>query len=968
MCRVRQALLSRQATPAACRVTGRLDEGSGRKLRVPPEAKRVNGEARLLCPTSTAVRKTKMLARLLPPVLLVLWAASESGRCDVACPSYCVNSFAVFKPGEGNIRWIKGPDASSFVQIVQTVLNSRPSTTTVTIRIRGVDVSVPSNSKPMILEILKRHPDLAQIIIDFLQNRPFLPSKFTPGRGAADPHFFTPSFRPDSPGGSVVIPHPGPNVPHFPSNPSGPYIFPGAIPSFPGKPGFPSEMVTFKPVFPSVPGLPHIPQGPGILPDIPLPGGGFVPPDFMKPIPFPTVSQSVPPDILSYLELLVKNPDYFVPIYNILIKRGVQFPDITRPFNYNPGQMTTITMILRRLGAVVTTNPSGQITGFILFGRRYPLTNPVTTQVVVNGRRFTLPQDLTSLISFVQSNPQAFHQVLPILITIGARLQKSPTGEITAIVIGGRTFPVRSVAPVRVVIHGRTYTIPADLDVILKQPGNIGVGELIAAFQKLRIPVNVDPGTGNVIGIVMDGVPIPFPVIVRLRVNLGGRVYKIPSDLPAIVTYLQQHGMPANVLAFLYNQFGIIPVRDSNNVVIAISFNNRRYPVPRQPETVITIGGVRFTLPRDAPKLVNMLLVRRIPIEQFLIVIQQAGYKLIPGPDGVLHSVQKGFDVIELPVNIRLIVNINGVRYRVPQDLPRIVQVFQTIRNPSAIEQILISLRKMGVIVQRGAAQITLIFNGQHFSFTFTPGGRPPGGEMPVQPPGTTTIRVSINGRWFSLPDQISDMMTFVRSSGPMAIQLLVRTLRSQGITVNLTPNGADIVSIIIHGQVYPVQGDGRLPSGSGGIIDGRNVQVIIRGRTFMIPRDIGILRRSLPGFQYGELILALHRIGAMLEVDQRGNFYGMRIQGRLIKFAVIFRVNVMLDKSGHKYRVPLDLAELAQGLSSGRNWNWRIVRKCLMSCSVALLGHMAKQHFRDSHLHVRDFTSRWCRHGELWR
>ncbi|KAL1418226.1 hypothetical protein MTO96_026108 [Rhipicephalus appendiculatus] len=894
----------------------------------------VNGEARLLCPTSTAVRKTKMLARLLPPVLLVLWAASESGRCDVACPAYCVNSFAVFEPGNGHIRWIKGRDASSFVQIIQTVLNSAPSTTTVTIRIRGVDVSVPSSSRPMILEILKRHPDLAQIIIDFLRNRPFRPSGSTRGRGTTDASFFTPPFLPGNPGGSMVIPHPGPHeVPHFPNNPSGPIMFPGALPSFPGKPGFPSDVESLKPGFPIVPDFPNIPEGPANIP--------YEPPDSMKPLKFPTFTQTVPPDILSYLELLVKNPDYFVPIYNILIKRGVRFPDLTRPFSYviingkhvnlpgvvrafltiringqqfvlprdaprlatfitqNPGQMTTITMILRQLGAVVTTNPSGQITGFVLFGRRYPLTNPVKTQVVVNGRRFFLPQDLTSLISFVQSNPQTFHQVLPILITMGAHIQRSPTGEITTIVIGGRNFPVRSVAPVRIVIHGRTFTIPADLDVILKQPGNIGVGELLAALQKLRIPVKVDPTTGNVIGIVMDGVPIPFPVIVRLRVNLGGRVYKIPSDLPAIVTYLQQHGMPARVLAYLYSQFGIIPVRDSNNVVIAISFNDRRYPVPRQSETVITIGGSRFTLPRDAPKLVNMLLIRRIPIEQFLVVIQQAGYKLIPGPDGVLHNVQRGFDVIELPVNIRLIVNINGVRYRVPQDLPRIVQVFQTIRNPSAIEQILISLRKMGVIVQRGATQITLIFN-----------------------------------------DQIPDMMAFVRSSGPMAIQLLIRTLRSQGITVNMTPDGGDIVSIIIHGQIYHVKGDGRVPSGpGGGISDGRNVQVIIRGQTFMIPRDIGKLRRSLPGFQYGELIVALHRIGAMLEVDQRGNFYGMRIQGRLIKFAVIFRVNVMLDKSGHKYRVPLDLAELAQGLSSGRNWNWRIVRKVLYNSGIELRG-----------------------------
>ncbi|KAH6934897.1 hypothetical protein HPB50_001629 [Hyalomma asiaticum] len=861
--------------------SGLKPPASGRGLsadsREPSEEPSLNAEARLLCPTSTGVLKTKMLARLLPPVLLVLWAASESGRCDVPCPSYCVNSFAIFRPDDRRLRWIKGPDASSFVRIFQTVLNPGSSMTTVTVRIKGVDVRVPSNTKPMILEVLKRHPDLAQTIIDFLRNSPFFPSGRTPGGGVLEPSWLTPSVIPRNPGGNAVVPHP---------MPQGPIITPGIIPSFPEKPGFPSEVGTIKPELPMsrMPGLPAEPSIPGVTDN---PGGPRIPAE---------------PDIPS----------------PVLIRRGVRFPDVARPFNYviingqhvnlpsvvrvlftiringqpfvlprdaprlatfitqHPGQMTTITTILRQLGAVMTTNPS----------------------------------DLTSLISFVQSNPQSFHKVLPILITLGARPQKSPTGEIKTIVINGQDFPVRSVTPVRVVIHGRTYTIPADLDTILNQPGNIGVGELIGAFQKLRIPVKVDPATGNVVGVVMD-------------------VYKIPSELPAIVTYLQQHGMPAKVLSLLYNQFGIIPVRDSNNAVIAILFNDRRYPVQRQPDTAINIGGSHFTLPRDEPKLVRMLQDNRVPIEQFLTVIQQAGYKLHTGSRWRSSQRPKGFDVIELPVNIRLIVNINGVRYRVPKDLPRIVQVFRTINNPSSIEEILVSLRKMGVIVQRGAALLLP-------DHSWRPRVR--------RRNARASTRNDDHSREYQrplvlAPDQIPDMMTFVRSSGPTAIQLLIRTLRSQGITVNMTPDGGDIVSIIILGQVYPVQGTGQAPPVAGGISDGRNVQVVIRGKTFMIPRDIGILRRSLPGFQYGELILALHRIGAMLEVDQRGNFYGMRIQGRLIKFAVIFRVNVMLDKSGHKYRVPLDLAELAQGLSSGRNWNWKIVRKVLYNSGVEVRG-----------------------------
>ncbi|XP_077517901.1 uncharacterized protein LOC144128397 [Amblyomma americanum] len=898
-----------------------------------------------------------MLARLLPPVVLVLLAASKSGHCLVPCPEYCTSSFAVLRPGGGQIKWIQGPDATSVLKIIKSITMPGQSTTVVTIRINGVDVSVPSFAKPMIIEILKRHPDLSKIIIELLQRRtPGFPSQDVPAGRIPQP-FTTP------PGIDV---RPGPNFP-MELEPGNPMPQPVPDDSFYVRrtPGI---------ILPTAVAPIETPMG--VYPE---PSSRFTPPDIMSPFPvMPDNTPFVAPDILSYLELLARNPDYFVPIYNILINKGVRFPDVNKPITYvivngrrinlprevrvlftvringqpfvlprdaprlvsfisqHPNQLTTIVTILRQFGAVVKRNPDGRVTAFILFGKTYPLPSPVTTQIIVNGRRFTLPQDLPSLIATVQSNPQAFHKILPILISFGARPQKSPTGEITTVIINGRSFPVRSVAPLRVTISGRTYTIPADLDLILKQPGSLVVGELISALQKLHIPVNVDKDTGNVIGIVMDGVPIPFPVIVRLRVNVGGKVYRIPNDLPALVTYLEQHGMPARVLSFLYNYYGIIPVRDSNNVVIAISFNDRRYPVRRQPETTVNIGGNQFVLPRDTRKLLSILVNHKVPIEEFLLVIQKAGYRLIPGPDGTLHSVQKGFDVVNLPVNVRLVVTINGARYRVPNDLPRIIQVFRRLGNPGLIEQVLTSLRKIGVIVQRDGGQTILIFNGQRFSFPYTPRT---GGDMVGPSTGTVTIRVNFNGRSFTLPDQLGEMMTVVRSSGPTATQLLIKILSSQGITVNMSPDGTDIIAIIIQGQVYPVPGSGGTPGWRGGSAGGQNIQVIIRGRTFMIPRDIGILRRSLPGFQYGELIVALHRAGAMLEVDQRGNFYGMRVRGRLIKFAVIFRVNVMLDKSGRQYRVPLDLAELAQGLSSGQRWNWRVVRKVLYNSGIEVRG-----------------------------
>lgn len=919
-----------------------------------------------LCPTSTGARNTKMLARLLPPVLLVLLAASKSGHCLIPCPEYCTNSFAVLRPGGGQIKWFQGPDASSILKIIKTITLPGSSTTFLTIRINGIDVSVPSFAKPMILEILKRHPDMAKIIIELLQRRPpVFPSQNVPtGRVPVPP------FEP------LVTP---PGIPFQPPENRIPVeVLPG--PQFPRLPPFIGVSKDMQPT----PGIIH----PTAIMPVETPNGvwegriePFVPPDMMRPIEvLPNDNPSIAPDILSYLELLVRNPDYFVPLYSILVRKGVRFPDVNKPITYvivngrrvnlprevrvlftvringqpfvlprdagrlvsfiaqHPNQLTTIMAILRQFGAVVKTNPDGRVTAFILFGKTYSLPSPVTTHIIINGRRFTLPQDLPSLIATVQSSPQAFHKILPILISFGARPQKSPSGEITTIIINGRSFPVRSVPPLRVTISGRTYTIPADLDLILRQPGSLLVGELISVLQKLHIPVNVDKDTGNVVGIVMDGVPIPFPVIVRLRVNLGGKVYRIPNDLPGLVTYLEQHGMPARVLSFLYNYYGIIPVRDRNNDVIAISFNDRRYPVRRQPETDVTIGGKSFVLPRDTRKLLQILVDHKVPMEEFLLVIQKAGYRLIPGPDGLLHSLQKGFDVVNLPMNVRLVVTINGVRYRVPSDLPRIVEVFRSLNNPGLIEQVLFSLRKIGVIVQQDGGQITLIFNGQRYSFPYRPNGRVPPGTST----GTMTIRVNFNGQWFTLPDQLGEMMTVVRSNGPTAIQLLIKILRSQGITVNMSPDGMDIIEIIIQGQAFPVPGSGGPPGGGGGRGGGQNIQVIIRGRTFMIPRDIGILRQSLPGFQYGELIVALHRAGAVLEVDQRGNFYGMRVQGRLIKFAVIFRVNVMLDRSGRQYRVPLDLPELAQGLSSGRSWNWRVVRKVLYNSGIEVRGGTA--------------------------
>lgn len=907
-----------------------------------------------------------MLPLALSPVLLVLLASTENGYCMTPCPAQCVNSFVMFEPINRQIKWFRGPDASRVVQIIKVVSGTSPSTSVVTVRINGKDVPVPSGAKPMIIEVLKRHPEMADAITVLLQNRrPLNPGEpMSGGEGKMTVDEPVSPFGSMNPMGETPL-KPGPSPPDVPSVPgNGGPVFP-VSPSEPSKPD--------EPVKPYEPGMPIAP-----VTEEPSPQGGVLEPH--NPTGSTFEPRLVPEDIRTYLEMLVRNPDYFMPIYTILVRRGVRFPDVSRPFTYvtikghridlprkvtvvftvringqqfvlprdgqrlvvyitqHPDQMPLIATILQHFGAVFTTSPGGKITGFTLFGKPYALPDPISTRVTVQGRTFNLPQDIPDLIGSIQSNPQEFHRILPILESFGVRPQKSPSGEIKMVVMNGRTFPVRSVAPVRVLIFGKPFTIPADLDVLLKQPDSLLVGELMSSLQKLKIPVTVDKDTGNVVGILMDGVPIPFPTIVRLSVKLGGREYRIPRDLPSIVTYLEQNQMPSNVLSLLYTYYGVIPVRDANNAVVALSFNNKKYPIKvPHPQTVVVIKGKRFVLPKDTNILIHTLKERQIQVEDFLRIVQEAGYKLIPDVDGVLRTVQKGLDVIPLPVQIQLIVNINGVRYRVPGDMPRIVQVFQRIKTPGSLEPILVSLTKMGVRVQRTTTHVTLIFNQRRYTFPITPSGRGGNDGVPGVPSGAATVRVNFNGQWFTLPAQLPDLMTLVRSNGPMAIQLLIQTLRSQGVTVNLTPSGTDIISIVISGQVYNVPVGGTSPNSGGG---GASVVVTIRGRQFTIPRDIGMLARTLPGFQYGELIVALHRAGALLEVDERGNFYGMRVQGRLIKFSVIFRVNVMLKKGGRSYRVPLDLAELAQGLAAaGHNWNWASVRKVLRNSGVEIRG-----------------------------
>nr|XP_054929876.1 uncharacterized protein LOC129386225 [Dermacentor andersoni] len=709
-------------------------------------------------------------------------------------------------------------------------------------------------------------------------------------------------------------------------------------------------------------------------------------PDHLK---VPPKDERVPGDVRSYLKYLEDNPSLFVPVYKILVNKGVRFPDLRRPFDHvtingeranlarpitvafsvrishrtftlprdadklatfasqHPEQLPAITTAIRQLGGTLTPDNRGWVSSFTLFDKKTELPHSVAPRIIVNGRPFTLPNDMEELVRTIEKRPQLFHNILPILETFGARPQRSPSGEIRSIKFRGRNFPVRSVTPVPVFIRGRRYNIPADLERILAQPDSQVVGELISALQRSKVPVVVDNETGNVVGIERDGVRIPFPVAIRFRIKLGGRDYLIPRDLPSIVTQLERHGVPTDVLTVLYNNYGIIPVRGPNHDVTAIEFNGKRYPIKPQPKTSIEVGGHRLMLPRDNHKLVRLIQERKIPLDQFLRTIQNSGYRLVSGPDGVLQTAHKGYEVIKLPVGIRMLFSISGVTYRIPQDIPRIVKLLRTVRNEVAIDKILGNLKTFGVDVRKGPGQATLSFNGEKQTFPLNP-------ERTFHSPGTggipgSVVSVNFNGRWYHLPKDAKDLVMVVRASGPEVIPLLVKTLQSNGVKVNLTPSGDDIVSFVIQGRVIPVPSNGgkithqkKAPTsyaqGSGDDSSNR-FRVAIRGHQFVVPDDVGRLPKLLPGFQYGELIAALHRAGHKLKVDEKGMFYGMRVRGgRLVKFPIRFSVSVFADRKGRPYRVPKELEQLARVLPL-RRWNWNAVRKTLENAGIEVSG-----------------------------
>lgn len=795
------------------------------------------------------------------------------------CPLHCISPIIIAGGDGGRPIWVDGTDSLDVTSVIKGIREG-PTSSTVKVVIRGKTFYVQPYLKDKLTSVVKHHPNIVQILLDLLTEKGF-----------------------DEP-----------------------------------KPE--EETQTVQPVEPYV-------------------------------TEEPIVSTLTPDEVYSYFVTLRENPSYFFPIYKLLVSKGVVFPDVTKPFSYvtvngarvdlpmtfrvdytikvgrqtfkipkdlvklvaflsgNPDKLSLVLNALQTIGFDLVTGSGGQITAIKIFGKPYKLPRSVTATITVHGNKFVLPRDIPRLLGEIQSDPTAYHSLSIVLESFGVRPQKSNNGRITSVTFGGDEYPVTTVVPVTVTLNKKTYFIPADLTELLSRPDKLLVGQLLIQLEQSRVPLQVNPDTGSVTGVVMDGVTIPFPTAITLRVPLDGRLYTIPKDLPAFIKALVNKGVnaPGNALVDIYNLYGILPVRDENNVVVAIQFNGKKYPVPKQETTTIVVGGKTFVLPRDNDRLSTLLVESRLSVVDFILEIQQAGYKLLPGPNGDLRYLQKGFELFPFPVSFTLKVVIDGKTYVIPNDLPKLVAYIKVRVSGGDLESVLQELKKAGVQIRRRGGTIKLVFNGVEYVLRAGPSDI---SDIIEQVPVADKVTVHFNGEAFELPQDIYRMVAAVTASGPQVVAQFVNIMQSHGIVATLSPSG-DIVAIVFQGKVYNIP---RKTSSD----SAQQVKVTIRDRTFFIPRDIGKLPRELPNFQWGELVAALHQAGAFLYVNSEDFFYGMRYKKRFIAFHTEFKISIILRSGGRSYMVPRDLKDLAQGLAAG-NWDWSSVRRVLFQSGVEVKG-----------------------------
>lgn len=466
----------------------------------------------------------------------------------------------------------------------------------------------------------------------------------------------------------------------------------------------------------------------------------------------------VDPKVLIMLGYMLSQPNYFAVIYRMLLQLGITFPSLTAPItqvmygthvimlprqfvvNYaytinnrhfnlprdsqklavylsqHMDQFSIVATFLTQLGASFPVDGTGRITGFSMFSVMYRFPRAITTTILIGSRRFDLPKDISLLLIAVKHNPTKFFELQMVLEAFGVKFFKTGPG-VSQAVYTDKKYDVYTGRGVSITIENTQYDIPADLEKIFQKPKGFSVGSLLAALQEKGIPINVDEKTGVILGITIDKVKIPFPVSIDLRFKLDNQIYLIPRDLAKLVTVLEMKGMPSKILSILYTRYGVLPVRDSNDIVVAVSFNGKQFKVKSEPLTAVVILGQKFMLPRDTRKMVEFVHSKQSDKTigvTFLKALKAAGFMLINDDDGAMRSIQKGAQIIKLGIEIRIVVVYDNTPYHVPKDLMRLVKEVRSL-GKEGINKVIEQLKAFDVQVKKVGSKLTILFNSVRY-------------------------------------------------------------------------------------------------------------------------------------------------------------------------------------------------------------------------------------------------------------
>ncbi|KAK8777997.1 hypothetical protein V5799_020662 [Amblyomma americanum] len=491
--------------------------------------------------------------------------------------------------------------------------------------------------------------------------------------------------------------------------------------------------------------------------------------NFRSNMPMPDISRiglmyinavpNIDPKALILLGYLFSQPNYFSVVYQTLIQIGIKFPSLTGPINSvtwnnvlipfpqplvvsyivnvkggvfqvpreapklalylstHAAEIAGVASSLSRIGGMYSISGGNQITGFTIFGQFYRFTKPAVTTLVLNGRSYVLPKDIDAILVAVKSNYKLFYSLQMLLEAFGVQFKKANPAVMQGLTPQGKSHSINIVPGVRIKIDDKFYDIPADLEAIFKKSDGFKVGALLAALQEKGVPVKVDEKTGVIEGILIKDGLVPFPYTIDLRFKMDNTVYVIPRDLQKLIAVLEKKNMPSKILSILYDRYGVIPVRNADNTVIAISFNGKKYPVKAQPQTAVTIRGRKFLLPKDTAKLVDFVQSLKNDDKigfEFLKALKVAGFMLVTDDDGAMRRIQKGAQLIKLGMEIRVRVIYDKKTYKVPQDLMLLVNLIRK-SGPAHVKKVTDQLKAFDVEVTKKDKKLKIVFNSVQY-------------------------------------------------------------------------------------------------------------------------------------------------------------------------------------------------------------------------------------------------------------